>query len=134
MFISALYVLILLISAWHDYKTREVKNRYSLFIIILSIWKVANYRELLISGLLIIPLILILGYLNCGGGDLKFIFANALYLGYENCIFALLVSMIIVILYYKVYLKLKKEEKDKNYSYPMLPFLVIGFFLFMWFR
>ena len=121
--LDTIFIAILLCSAIYDYRTHIVKDRYWLTIGVLAVLKSTDYSELLSNAVLIIPVIIALGFMKCGGGDLKFIFALSLYLGVEICVICIGLAMLLVLGFYRLLLPMKGKIVESDFNYPLLPFL-----------
>lgn len=116
-----LYVLILIYATYKDIKILQVKKWVNVFIIILAL---IGKFHLLEAFIITLPFLIIAVKANAvGGGDIKFIFANACLLGIEKMYTALLIGFGILSFQYLI-MKLKNSKMNKKV--PLIPYLVTG--------
>lgn len=116
-----LYILILIYATYQDIKILQVKKLVNVFIIILALM---GKFYLLDAFVITLPFLIIAVKANVvGGGDIKFIFANACLLGIEKMYTALLIGFGILSFQYLI-MKLKNSKMNKKV--PLLPYLVTG--------
>ena len=66
-----------------------------------------------------------------GGGDIKFMFATGLLLGWKNIFLSVLIASLSAAIILTVAQKVRKDDKD--HEYPFAPYLVIGAVISMFF-
>jgi prepilin signal peptidase PulO-like enzyme (type II secretory pathway) len=120
------YIITLLYASIYDYKYLTVQNRINVIITILAvisadftIWRV------LVAFLFTLPILLLAAYKNSiGGGDIKFIFSNILYLGFSAGYAGLIIGLPLAVLFALASKYIFKKQTEKI---PLVPFLSIGF-------
>lgn len=127
---DTLYALVNIESAVYDKKYLKVKNSTYL---ILSALSIASFyiekrdtgsliEECLLSVAAVLPILLFATMTDgMGGGDVKYIFFNMLYLGAQEEINALIVCFVVLSVY-----KIKKRKQGPDRRIPLLPFMMIG--------
>lgn len=130
--IDSLYLAVLVISSIIDVKKGLVHNFTYLVLIILFIADIdITLLMVRIASAFIIVIPILLLTINkdfIGGGDIKFIFCNALINGFTKSINAVIIGCLLMTAYYFIKSKIKKDTS--NFTKPMLPFLSVGFFIF----
>ena len=120
-----LLIIILFISSFLDIKQEIVYSPFNICIVLLGFVKhISGFYDCLdiILGYIFIPIILLI--LNAykkdsiGYGDIEFISAMGIFLGYKKLVYAFFISVIFLFIYSRI---VKKER------YPFIPFLSIGF-------
>jgi leader peptidase (prepilin peptidase)/N-methyltransferase len=127
-----LYLVVLFYSSITDLKYKIIKNRVHVIIIILGVIHsqgLANLLTLFVGSLVItIPFLVIAIKTNkFGGGDVKFIFANGIYLGFWNNYIGILLGLSLVIINH-VLLRIR-HKGNKERQIPLAPFLSAGYFI-----
>lgn len=117
-----IYIVILLISSVLDIKKRVVSNKLCFIIALLSIMEQKPVDYILSAFIITIPLLILAIKTDCmGGGDIKFIFCNTLYVGLTRSIYATILACVLIII---TRFKYKK-------AIPMIPYLSVGYLLFI---
>ena len=75
--------------------------------------------------------ILVFKKAGLGGGDVKFMFATGLFLGWEKILLTTLIASMVASVTMIVMQKVRKDEKD--HEYPFAPYLVIGSLISLFF-
>ncbi|WOO35770.1 hypothetical protein R2R35_18490 [Anaerocolumna sp. AGMB13020] len=120
------YIITLLYASVYDYKYLTVQNRINVVIAFLAIMcSDFTIWRLLVAFLFTLPILLLAVYKNSiGGGDIKFIFSNILYLGFSAGYAGLIIGLPLAVLFALVSKYILKQQIDKI---PLVPFLSIGF-------
>lgn len=119
------YLLILGVSSVYDIKYRKIKDVINVAVIIMAVMKYGIFNSHLYFYLLyailqtVFILILTLRSDFIGGGDIKFMFANSLFLGFERAVLGVFIgSMFLILINFR-----KKKEV------PMIPYLSVGYLI-----
>lgn len=124
MLVWILYFVVLLSVSIHDIRYYKVSNIAHLALILLAIAMKRHLEHYFIYDVVfavafVVLLLVITASANCiGGGDIKFIASNIVFLGFYKSCLALVIGCIIMV----VYSKLKKIRA----AIPMLPYLSFG--------
>ena len=121
---SALFVVLLLIAAFVDMKMREIPNGVCVGIGILSLF------DFHIFGILVAIPCLVCGIMNdknMGGGDIKFVAAVGLFLGFWNAIYGLIIGLTLTTIVSLINCKGIKMQGAQ--MVPLAPFLSLGFLM-----
>lgn len=123
---KVIYIVILLISSILDIKKRIVSNKLCFAIAILSAIMMLQKQKPLdyipAAFVITVPLLILAIKTDCmGGGDIKFIFCNTLYIGLTGSIYATIFACVLIII---TRFKYKK-------AIPMIPYLSAGYILFI---
>jgi leader peptidase (prepilin peptidase)/N-methyltransferase len=124
------YVITLQYASIIDIRKQMIYDRVHIIIIVLSVLTLSN-QELLINflgaAIISIPfLMLALKTDKLGGGDIKLIFCNNLFLGFWTGYAGVVIGLAIIILFYVVKWK---AVHSKNRAVPMAPFLSGGYMI-----
>lgn len=123
--LSCLYIGTLVFSAIYDIKYYKVLNVIHFIIVFLALcYKNSSGLEFLIEGiysfLFFFFLLFISSYTNCmGGGDIKFIFSNMIFLGFLKGCQALFLSCVLLVFH--------NLKLCPNAKIAMVPYLSMGF-------
>lgn len=113
-------IMLCLVLSYQDIKYRMIYSPLNSLLLIVGISTNINHLDKLF-GIIIIPIILLLinKYYKemIGDGDIEFISASGVILGFYNQNFMLLISCILA----AIYMSITKKE-----SIPLIPFLSIG--------
>ncbi len=119
------YLIILLFSSIYDIKYRKNKEIVNVLIIFMTLMKYGIFNSCLYFYLLyavlqtIFILVLTLRFDFIGGGDIKFMFANSLFLGFERSVLGVFIGSGLLIL----------VNFGKKQEVPMIPYLSVGYFI-----
>lgn len=124
-----IYCFLLIYASITDIKSFIVKDRVHICIIILALLNFKSIPLTLFGAVVLTLPFLYVGVKTngIGGGDIKFIFANGLYLGFlENYVGIVigLISVIVVYLFRKI-----QHSTNKNRKIPLIPHLALGYFM-----
>lgn len=129
--IHVLYGITILVAAVYDYKTMQVKPWANIGIIALGLLENIWNIPLLLFEAIVIGLVFLCIAIktdSIGGGDVKFIFANTLFLGFIKVYIGLLIGFGILSLQYLIRKIIFRKRYKKN-KIPLLPYLVTGFLI-----
>lgn len=116
-----LILVILIISSIYDILYREVSNLASLFILIISLYRVNIYN---IPAILIVPLPLIISNIikkdSFGGADIKILGTLALYTGFFYGYIILFITLTIETILKIIF---------KTNSQPMIPYITLSYII-----
>lgn len=120
---AALFVLLILAS-YHDIKTRQIPDMYSIVIVLLALC-VPRYENLRGVFCCLPFLIAALSVGGIGGADIKIMGAAGMVIGLVPGISAMIIGLLGMILFHfaRSLFIAKMQEKQ---SYPLIPFLTIG--------
>lgn len=131
--ILLIYIGILIYASIVDYRTFIVKNHVHVVIMLLTLSKLkeSNLFFMLLQGLMLtIPFLYLAIKTNqLGGGDIKFIFANALILGGIKSYYGIIIGLVICIGVWGV--KKALRIKGKTNKIPLIPYLSIGYIIIL---
>ena len=113
-----LLIVLCLVGSIFDIKKRIVPDTLNLLI---SMLFMLNFKVINMFGLIvpIIILIIAIKYGGIGGGDVKFILAISLILGFYKSIVVVILGLITMLIFY-IILKMVKGKCVK--SFPLIPF------------
>lgn len=124
-----LFSMILIFTAYVDFKTKIIPNMVHILIILVSLININLYKSL--AGAIIVPFPFLISALlkdgGIGGGDIKLMAGIGFLLGIKNGFIAAIIGLTTAVIINGVYYKLK--EQDRNISFPLAPYLGIGSFL-----
>lgn len=127
-----IYSLILLATAYIDFKKMIIPNIIPCLIILLSIFYTREDIFSSILGFIIVPLPFFIGALvkegGIGGGDIKFLAANGFFLGVTKGIYASIIGSIVAIVIQIIYCKIFKKQSLET-PFALGPYLALGCFL-----
>lgn len=124
MVIGILYFGVLLFCSVYDIRTFRVLDRMNLFILMLAVFfqifsRNSSLLDIFYSVMAGIFLLFLSAFTDCmGGGDVKFVFCNFVFLGFGSGIKALFLSCGLVVLC---------NLGKKRARIPMIPYLSFGF-------
>ncbi|BCN29529.1 prepilin peptidase [Anaeromicropila herbilytica] len=123
------YIVILVYAAYQDSKTFKVSNQVHIVILILSLFSNGNLLIRVLGALVITIPFLYIGIKTnqLGGGDIKFIFANGVFLGFCNNYIGIVIGLILVIILF--FIRKCKKLSNKQRMIPLIPYLVVGYFI-----
>lgn len=124
------FYLLLIISAYTDVKKRIIPNTVCLLIALTGLISFSPVKLLGIFIAIPFSLAAIAKENSIGGGDIKLTGAAGMVLGFSKGIYGLVVALTLVLLYYliiKVVNNIRKRKIPKHLSFPLAPFLAIGF-------
>lgn len=120
------YALILTYASIVDIRNKIIPDKVHVLIILLSLCSINSFNSII--GFFIVPLpFLITAFIKgdgIGGGDIKFMAANGLFLGLKGGFIGSFIGLTIAVLINIAYYKIK--NKDKEISFPLAPYLSIG--------
>ena len=133
--IKFIFVLLcLIIASYTDIKTRKVSNKLWLFMLPFSLlffsFELVQAQLTVLLSFILPSLVVLVAYkfTKFGGADTKAIIILSLFYPYcfiiPTSLIYLEVGLITLILFYSIKNKFKFE---KDYQYPIIPFLTIGF-------
>jgi leader peptidase (prepilin peptidase)/N-methyltransferase len=129
MIILAIYIAVLIFASITDYHNYIINDRVHVIIIILSLVQVHDFNYILrIGGAVLIALPFLMLAIKTdkfGGGDIKFIFSNTLFLGFTFSYGSILIGFTLVILHYVWRRISRKTDKDRRIA--LVPYLSIGY-------
>lgn len=123
------YVLILIYASYSDLKEKIIPDKVHLMIMVVSLIKINLMAAIL--GFIIVPLPFFITALlkgdGIGGGDVKLMAASGFLLGLKGGFIASIIGLTLAVAVNFIYYEIK--NKDKNISFPLVPYLSIGCFL-----
>lgn len=128
-----LILLVLLWASWSDITSHEVGDYIWIMISMLGLLSIetVGIRSMLIGAAVVFIPQFTLALINpkkaFGGADIKISAAIAFLLGAPRGIAAYMIGLIAAVVFETIYLKVK--HIDKNEAFPLVPFLVAGFFI-----
>jgi len=119
------YSAILLFSSIYDIKYKKIKDIVNIIIIIMAVIKYGIFNSCLyfyllyavLQTLFILVLTLKLDFI--GGGDIKFMFANSIFLSFEVSVLGVIIGLILMIFI----------NFGKKGEVPMIPYLSVGYLI-----
>lgn len=120
---AALFVLLILAS-YHDIKTRQIPDMYSIVIVLLALC-VPRYENLWGVFCCLPLLIAALSMGGIGGADIKIMGAAGMVIGLVPGIFAMTIGLLGMILFHFARSLLTGKMQGRQ-SYPLIPFLSAG--------
>ena len=119
--------LILLYSSYSDIRTRECSDYLHLMIVIAAFigCKVAELPAMILGGVLVGAVMLVpllTGNRTLGGADIKCSAACAFLLGLKRGLIGLTAGLLLAVIINGI-----KNRKKKNKSFPLIPYLSVGF-------
>ena len=118
---NILIIIICLILSFQDIKNGMIYSPLNCLLLIIGLSTIFNNQILRIIGILIFPIILLIINNNykeiIGDGDIEFISASGLILGFVKQNYMLLIACLLA----GIYMLITKKK-----SLPMIPFLSIG--------
>ena len=119
--------LILLYSSYSDIRTRECSNYLHLMIVIAAFieCKAAELPAMILGGVLLGAVMLVpllTGNRTLGGADIKCSAACAFLLGLKRGLIGLTAGLLLAVIINGI-----KNRKKKDKSFPLLPYLSVGF-------
>lgn len=131
--ILLIYIGILIYASIIDYRTFTVRNRVHIIIMLLTLTKLkdSNIFFMLLQGVMLtIPFLYLAIKTNqLGGGDIKFIFVNAMILGGIKSYYGIIIGLIICIGVWGV--KKALRIKGKSNKIPLIPYLSMGYIIIL---
>jgi len=129
MIILTIYIAVLIFASITDYHKYIIYDQVHIIIIFLSLVQVHDLNYILrIGGAVLIALPFLMLAVKTdkfGGGDIKFIFANTLFLGFTFSYGSILIGFTLVILHYVWRRISRKTDKDRRIA--LVPYLSIGY-------
>ena len=129
--ILMIYICVLISASITDYRKLIIYDRVHIIIILLSLIQVhdLNYFTRIGGAILIALPFLVLAVRTdkFGGGDIKFIFANSLFLGFAFSYGGILIGFTLVILQYGF--RCIRSKTDKSRRIALAPYLSIGYII-----
>ncbi|SFR77651.1 A24 family peptidase [Anaeromicropila populeti] len=125
--------IVLLYAAYRDWKTMQVKDWIPIAVILLALFEHLSVFPCQFAEAVLItaPFLYVAVKTNqLGGGDIKFIFANACMLGLQKTYAGLLIGFGMVAFLYQIK-KMIGKNVNEHRKIPLLPYLVTGFLLEM---
>ncbi len=119
------YLIVLLFSSIYDIKYRKIKDIVNIIIIIMAVMKYGIFNFCLYFYLLyavlqtLFILILTLKFDFIGGGDIKFMFANSIFLGFGASVSGVIIGSVLMIII----------NFGKKGEVPMIPYLSVGYLI-----
>ncbi len=125
-------MLLFLYASYSDIRTRRCGDLLHVFVLITALVGVQLFElpEMLIAGLFVIIVMVSTSVIfrgRIGGADIKFAAACAFSLGMAKSIGGLIVGLVLAISVNAVIGTIKRKN-NKEYGFPMLPYLAAGFF------
>ena len=119
--------LILLYSSYSDIRTRECSDYLHLMIVIAAFigCKAAEFPAMILGGVLVGAVMLVpllTGNRTLGGADFKCSAACAFLLGLKRGLIGLTAGLLLAVIINSI-----KNRKKKDKSFPLLPYLSVGF-------
>ena len=119
--------LILLYSSYSDIRTRECSDYIHLMIVIAAFigCKTAELPAMILGGVLVGAVMLVpllTGKRTLGGADIKCSAACAFLLGLKRGLIGLTAGLLLAVIINGI-----KNRKKKNKSFPLIPYLSVGF-------
>ena len=126
--ICLIYLGVLMYASATDFKKLVVYDRVHVIIMMLGF---INYRSALVNVIgalfLTLPFLYIAIRSNqLGGGDVKFIFANGVFLGFKNSYLGIMAGLLCLILIFYLLKGIRWKGKTKM---ALVPFLSLGYFI-----
>lgn len=124
---TVIYIGILIFSSVYDIKYYKVSDFVHIILLILALfyqneWSVAYFLDIFYSLLFFVFLLIVAAYTDCmGGGDIKFIFSNMIFLGFLSGCQALFLSCVLIVFFHF------KSRRMTKIRIAMIPYLSIGF-------
>jgi leader peptidase (prepilin peptidase) / N-methyltransferase len=123
------YALILMYTSYVDIRTKTIPDKIHILILLISLIEINLTNSML--GFLIVPLPFFITALlkggGIGGGDVKFMAASGFLLGIKGGFVASIIGLSLALCVNAIVYKVK--NKDKNISFPLVPYLSVGCFL-----
>ena len=129
---GVILMLLFLYASYSDIRTRKCGDLLHVFVLITALVGVQLFElpEMLIAGLFVIIVMVSTSVIfrgRIGGADIKFAAACAFSLGMAKSICGLIVGLVLAISVNAVIGTIKRKN-NKEYGFPMLPYLAAGFF------
>lgn len=129
---GVILMLLFLYASYSDIRTRKCGDLLHVFVLITALVGVQLFElpEMLIAGLFVIIVMVSTSVIfrgRIGGADIKFAAACAFLLGMAKSICGLIVGLVLAISVNAVIGAIKRKN-NKEYGFPMLPYLAAGFF------
>ena len=129
---GVILMLLFLYASYSDIRTRKCGDLLHVFVLITALVGVQLFElpEMLIAGLFVIIVMVSTSVVfrgRIGGADIKFAAACAFLLGMAKSICGLIVGLVLAISVNAVIGAIKRKN-NKEYGFPMLPYLAAGFF------
>lgn len=122
-----IYIVTLLYASITDCKRRIVQDRVHVFILVLALLHEVNMGKVLGAFLLTTPFLVYAVMKNhMGGGDIKFIFTNTVFLGLQRGYVGLILGFGLTIIFFAFY-KLCFNINVKTVA--LIPFLALGYLM-----
>ncbi|MBB5194596.1 prepilin peptidase [Anaerocolumna cellulosilytica] len=122
-----IYFVTMIYASITDCRNRIVQDRVHVIILVLALLHDINVRKVLGAFLLTTPFLVYAVMKNhMGGGDIKFIFANTVFLGLQRGYVGLILGFLVVIIY-SLCCKLFFNKDIK--IIPLIPFITIGYII-----
>lgn len=123
--ILIMYIAVLIYASITDYRKFIIYDRVHVIIILLSLFQAHGLDYILrIGGAVLIALPFLMLAVRTdkfGGGDIKFIFTNTLFLGFVLSYGAILIGFTLVILHYVF--RFIRSKSDQNKKIALAPYL-----------
>ncbi len=125
-----LYIIILFYASAYDRKYMIVENRIHFVLFLLTIISGnMNLEKLIGATVITIPLLLLTLYKNgIGGGDIKYLFFNTLFLGFSAAYTGIVAGLSVAVLY-ALFTRNRSGKSKYQRKIPLVPFLSTGFLL-----
>lgn len=130
-FLQLVLIISLIMITVYDMKHHIISNRFLLVLTVLRVIFFLCFRNFTLSKLIEISIVVFIGislYLllkgKIGAGDIKLIFVISLYLTTKEFIYAMLITMIFMLLSGIVLLYF--NEANKKSFVPLAPFIALG--------
>ncbi|HOG67876.1 MAG TPA: prepilin peptidase [Fibrobacteraceae bacterium] len=124
-----LFVSLLIFASYEDLKKREIPGAICMALVMISLldFNLSNLLGILAAMPFFIAAMIWTG--SIGGGDIKLTAATGLILGLNRTLVGLMMGLTVMCLFHLIIMMIEfaKQEKNKTTSYPMAPFLAIGF-------
>lgn len=126
-FPAIIYIGILIFSSVYDFKYYKVLDFVHIILFVLALfnknkWSPEYFLDIVYSFLFFVFLLVIAACTDCmGGGDVKFIFSNMIFLGFLSGCRALFLSCVLIVLFHF------RSKHIIKMKIAMIPYLSVGF-------
>ncbi len=122
------YIGVLIYASIIDIRKLMVYDRVHLLIILFSILNQTFFNNIAGALILTIPFLMIAIKTNqIGGGDIKYIFTNSLFLGLQKSYGGILIGLACLLIYHYSKKIVSNEVRGKQIA--LIPFLSLGFII-----